>query len=88
VGLQKRSSTLFVHFDKNIYSNSESVWFTAYITKTNTINLHHTLAVALVRNDDRSVLAAGKYVMEKEMAFGNLFLPDSLPTGRTMQQVL
>lgn len=81
VGLQKRSSTLFVHFDKNIYSNSESVWFTAYITKTNTINLHHTLAVALVRNDDRSVLAAGKYVMEREMAFGNLFLPDSLPTG-------
>jgi hypothetical protein len=35
----------------------------------------------LVRNDDRSVLAEGKYVMDKGLAMGNMVLPDSLPTG-------
>jgi hypothetical protein len=80
-GRQKSATTLFVHFDKTIYSNNENVWFTAYLVKTNISGVHHTLSVALIRNDDRSVLAEAKYVMDKGLAFGNMFLPDSLPTG-------
>ncbi|MGG9962783.1 hypothetical protein [Ferruginibacter sp. SUN106] len=80
-GAQKPTALLFVHFDKTIYSNNEKVWFTGYIIKSNTTGVHHTLAVALVRNDDRSVMAEGKYVMDKGLAMGNMVLPDSLPTG-------
>src|SRR5882762_11264467 len=62
-GAQKPATTLFVHFDKTIYSNNENVWFTGYLIKANTKGVHHTLSVALIRNDDRSVLAEGKYLM-------------------------
>ena len=79
--LQKPSSLLFVHFDKNVYTNNESVWFTAYLLESNTKAAHKVLSVALIRDDDRSVLAEGKFVIDKSLAFGNLYLPDSLPTG-------
>ncbi|HEX8462054.1 MAG TPA: hypothetical protein VF623_11510 [Segetibacter sp.] len=79
--LQKPSSLLFVHFDKNVYTNNESVWFTAYLLESNTKAAHKVLSVALIRDDDRSVLAEGKFVINKSLAFGNLYLPDSLPTG-------
>jgi len=78
---QQPSASLFVHFDKTIYSNNENVWFTGYIIKTNTTGIQHTLCVAVIRNYDRSVLAEGKYVMDNGLAFGNLVLPDSLPAG-------
>lgn len=81
LGEQKPEATLFVHFDKTIYSNSENAWFTGYILKSNTLGEHHTLCLALIRNDDRSVLTSAKYVMDKGLAMGNMVLPDSLPTG-------
>ncbi|TDH29255.1 hypothetical protein EXU57_04095 [Segetibacter sp. 3557_3] len=79
--LKKPSATLYVHFDKNIFTNNENVWFTGYLLNSNTRGEHHTLSVALIRNDDRSILTSGKFVLNKTLAFGNLFLPDSLPTG-------
>jgi hypothetical protein len=79
--LQNPSATLFVHFDKNIYANNEHVWFTAYLLKNNTTAVHHTLGVGLMRNDDRSILAEGKFRIENGLSFGNLILPDSLPPG-------
>lgn len=79
--LQNPSTKLFVHFDKNIYTNSENVWFTTYLLKSNPKDFHHTLSVAVIRNDDRSVLTQNKFVVDNGLAFGNFFLPDSLPTG-------
>lgn len=81
VGNQKSKSLLFVHFDKNIYSNNENAWFTAYLLKNNSNLTHHTLSVALVRNDDRSVVTEAKFLMDSGIAMGNMFLPDSLPIG-------
>ncbi|HEX8335063.1 MAG TPA: hypothetical protein VF622_20730 [Segetibacter sp.] len=80
-GLHKPSTTLFVHFDKNIYTSNENVWFTGYLLKRGIKDSHRVLSVALVRNDDRSVLAEGKYMFYDLVSLGNLFLPDSLPTG-------
>jgi hypothetical protein len=81
-GASHKFSTLFVHYDKNVYTNNENVWFTGYIVRhTSSMDRHNTLSVALVRDDDRSILAEGKFVMSKGLSFGNIFLPDSLPTG-------
>lgn len=79
--MQQPEATLFVHFDKTIYANNENTWFTAYLVKTNFSAVHHTLSVALIQTDSRSVFATAKYVMDKGLAFGNMVLPDSLPTG-------
>src|SRR5688500_17719915 len=76
-GVSQPWSTLFVHFDKNVYTNNENVWFTGYTVK-NTIDLdqYNTLSIALIRNDDRSILSEDKFLMSKGLAFGNIFLPD------------
>jgi hypothetical protein len=80
-GLQKPSTTLFVHFDKNIYTSNENVWFTGYLLKSPIKDSHCILSVALIRNDDRSLWAEGKYMFYDLVSFGNLLLPDSLTTG-------
>lgn len=79
--LNKASATLFVHFDKNIYTNRETAWFTGYLVKDGTKSTANVLSAALVRTIDRSVLAQGKFVMNGGLSQGSLYLPDSLPTG-------
>lgn len=81
-GVKKKPSVLFVHFDKNIYTSNEHVWFTAYLIEgKSNLGEHHTLVVSLIRNDDSSVLSDQKFVMEKGLSYGHLILPDSLATG-------
>jgi hypothetical protein len=75
--------TLFVHFDKTVYTNNEDVWFTAYLLKSTvqTLATHTVLAVALVRDVDTVIIKQEKYVIENGIAFGNMELPDSLMAG-------
>lgn len=81
-GLSTTHSNLFVHFDKNVYTNNDQVWFTAYLLKTVTdIKQHHTLYLSLVHNRDSSVVYQGKFLMDKGFCYGALNLPDSLPGG-------
>ena len=81
-GAEKKSSRLFVHYDKNVYTNNENVWFTAYLVSNSLLIDHpNTLSVALIRNDDRSILAQERFLISKGLSFGNIFLPDSLPAG-------
>ena len=75
------SSLLFAHFDKTIYTNSENVWFTAYLLNCAKPELHNTLAVALVNDLDKTVVLQKKFVMESGIAFGNLLLPDTIAPG-------
>lgn len=76
------SSTLFVHFDKTIYTNYENVWFAGYLLTTDTnVNTRNILSVALIKNDDRSIWAEDKFVMSNGISAGNMFLPDSIPPG-------
>ncbi len=79
----KPTSKLFVHFDKNIYSNNENVWLTAYLLKdeANVTRKADVMVVALIRDVDSTLILEDKYLMNRGLAFGNIRLPDSLLTG-------
>ncbi|TCC98020.1 hypothetical protein [Pedobacter psychroterrae] len=87
--LANPSASLFVHFDKTIYTNNETVWFTGYLIKDNSNNLskHQVLSVALVRDIDSAIIKQGKYVMSNTLSFGSMILPDSMLTGNYHFQV-
>jgi len=77
------SNLLFVHTDKTIYTNNETLWFSAYLIKSETVNPkeHTILSVALMREDNRQVYLQDKYAMQEGLSFGSLSLPDSIPPG-------
>lgn len=82
-GEAKQNANLFVHFDKNVYTNHETVWFTAYLLRKNksAINQHKLISVALIRDIDSAVVAEDRFPMQNGLAFGSLVLPDSILTG-------
>ncbi len=81
-GLSTVHSNLFVHFDKNVYTNNDQVWFTAYLLKAVTdMKAYHTLYLSLVNNRDSSVVYQAKFLIDKGFCYGALNLPDSLPGG-------
>ncbi|RZK56459.1 MAG: hypothetical protein EOO87_05390, partial [Pedobacter sp.] len=77
------STNLFVHFDKNIYSNNETVYFTGYVVKPGVFKLseHKIMAIALVRDLDTAVIKLDKFIMQDGISFGNMVIPDSIATG-------
>ncbi len=81
-GLKNTPSTLFTVFDKNVYVNNESVWFTAYVlnyaVKTNKPTI---LSVILVDDSCRTIVLEEKYGITDGLAFGHVMIPDSIPTG-------
>lgn len=76
-------ASLFVHFDKNIYTNHEEVWFTAYFL--NGKKLAQTddeiLSIALIRNSDQAILQQEMFEVNNGFSYGYLVLPDSLSAG-------
>lgn len=74
---------LFVHTDKTLYANNETLWFSAYIIKTsqNIIDKHEVLSVALMKEDSRKVLITADFIMQNGLGFGSLSIPDSIPPG-------
>ncbi|MFW0718504.1 hypothetical protein [Pedobacter sp. N23S346] len=82
-GLNTDQSSLFIHFDKNIYTNNDQVWFTGYLLNTVAESeRYHTLYLSLVNNADTSIVLQEKFLIEHGICFGSLVLPDSLPSGR------
>jgi len=77
------STEMFVHFDKNVYTNREMVWFTSYLLSGSEVDLskHKVLSVALIRNIDSAVVLQDKFALSYGIASGNIMLPDSLQTG-------
>lgn len=77
------TTNLFVHFDKNIYSNNETIYFTAYILKTGKfdLNAHKILAVTLTRDVDSALIKVDRFLIRGGLAFGNMIIPDSMITG-------
>jgi hypothetical protein len=88
-GKVKTSTALFVHFDKTIYTNNETVWFTGYLLKApmDEILKHGILSVALIRDIDSQVIKQEKYLLKDGISFGNMILPDSLISGNYHFQV-
>ncbi len=82
-GKSNSTGNLFVHFDKNIYSNNEIVYFSGYLLKldSSAASRHHVLSVALIRDADSTVVLQNKFLMKDGLAFGNLVLPDKILTG-------
>jgi len=82
-GMANPSSTLFVHFDKNIYSNNETIYFTGYLVKSEStpINSHNILSVNLVREIDTTLILTEKFAMKNGLSLGSINLPDSIQTG-------
>ena len=74
---------LFVHTDKTIYTNNETIWFSGYLVRAEgaQLNDHTILSVALMREDNRKIPIHSKYVMQDGLSFGSLTLPDSIPPG-------
>jgi hypothetical protein len=77
------SAALFVHTDKTLYTNSENIWFAAYLLNCapDSINAHRILSVAIVGEDDRKVYQQDKYVMQDGLGSGSIWLSDSIPPG-------
>jgi hypothetical protein len=81
-GKKNSSSILFTHFDKTVYVNNENVWFTAYLLNYNKqINNPSILSVLLVNDNNKLQVLEQKFVMANGLAFGNVFIPDSIPPG-------
>lgn len=79
---KKWEGVLFAHFDKTVYTNNENVWFTAYLLNGENSAVNKVLSVELVKDDDRSIVLTKKFVIDRGIAFGNLFLTDSIASGR------
>lgn len=81
--LSKPSTNLFVHFDKNIYSNNETAYFTGYVIRSGIFKFsdHKIMAVALVRDLDTVIIKQDKFIMQDGISFGNIVIPDSIATG-------
>lgn len=79
----KPSTNLFVHFDKNVYTNNEVVYFSAYLLKDKITPpiTHKILSVCLIRDLDSTIIIQDKFLMDKGLAFGSITLPDSILTG-------
>ena len=77
------SNLLFVHTDKTIYTNNETVWFSAYLIESGkSYSQKHTiLSVAMVREDSREIILQERYLMKDGLSFGSMLLPDSIPPG-------
>ncbi len=87
--LANPAAMLFVHFDKTIYTNNETAWFTAYVLKAHSkeVNDHQVLSVALVRDVDSLIITQDKYSIYNGVSFGSMVLPDSMLTGNYHFQV-
>lgn len=77
------SNLLFVHTDKTLYTNNETIWFSAYLIKSGVsyYKAHTILSVALVREDSKKVLLENQYLLKDGLSFGSMTLPDSIPPG-------
>ncbi|TKC03712.1 hypothetical protein [Pedobacter frigoris] len=81
--LANASASLFIHFDKSIYSNNETVWFTGYFLNTTPEQLksNEILSLALIRDIDSAIIKWDKYLITGGLSFGSMALPDSMLAG-------
>lgn len=80
--LLKQSSNLFVHFDKTVYTNNETIWFSAYLQNIIGSQYNHTvLSIALLRTDASESLAIKLFPIRNGLSNGSITLPDNISPG-------
>jgi len=75
---------VYLHIDRPHYLPGETIWFSAYATfaATNTPDtLSRLLYVDLVYSETQEILLTRRIRMTDGLGQGDLFLPDSLPSG-------
>lgn len=74
---------LFVHLDKQVYTNNEQIWFNAYFLNRQSPLLpqYEILAVSLISAQTRSVYLESRFLIKDGFCAGNLSLPDTIPPG-------
>lgn len=77
----KPTGNLFVHFDKNVYSSNETIWFSGYLVQASDIRSHRIMSVSLIKESDNKVVLEDRFIMQNGFAFGNFILPDSIVVG-------
>ncbi len=77
------SVLLFLHTDKTLYTNNETIWFNSYLISKNKSSLesHNVLSVALIKEDNRKVYLQTKCLLESGRGGGSLLLPDTIAPG-------
>lgn len=74
--------TIHLHLNKNVYFNSERIWFKGYITEKKGRSTHPTsnIYVSLLDNTGHHI-ATQLYFAEQGIFEGHLNIPDQLPSG-------
>lgn len=77
------SEVLFVHTDKTLYTNNESLWFSAYLINNGwgKTNDHNILSVSLMREDDRKIFFEQQHVIKNGLSSGSVIIPNNIPPG-------
>jgi hypothetical protein len=71
---------VYLHQDKTLYSLGETIWFKAYLTKTN-VDTVSTVIYADLISPDNKVLFSRTLQAKTGMAPGDFYLPDTLAEG-------
>ena len=77
------SELLYVHTDKTLYTNNETLWFSAYIFNSGQqeIYAHNILSVSLMREDDRQIYFEQQHVIKGGLSSGSFVIPNNTPPG-------
>ncbi len=76
------TSTIYTHFDKNIYMPGEMVWFTTYVLQPILpLSSYETISIAVVKDDDKQLFYTQENILQNGIAKGSLLLADSLKPG-------
>jgi hypothetical protein len=74
--------SLFLHLDKTVYTNNETLWFSAYLLNVGTSkSLHSVVTADLISEADNRVKISEKFYMREGLCFGSIALPDSIAPG-------
>ncbi len=78
----RHRSGLFLQADKSMYTSGERIWFSAYAFDVrDTLQKMHSLQVVLVNDMSQSVVSEQRFVMDKGVGYGSVYVPDSIQTG-------
>jgi hypothetical protein len=76
-------SLFFIHTDKTIYTNNESVLWAGYLINDTLNNIPQAdiISVMLIDETSREIFCEKKHRLTHGLASGSLILPDSIPPG-------
>jgi hypothetical protein len=74
--------TLFLHTDKNVYTNNEQIWFSGFLKGDTALKVdQHRILFVVIKDEYHRVVVQGSYLMAEGISFGSLQLTDSVPPG-------